>query len=85
MGLSAASGRRILAETEVTELSPGDVSVLLEVLDQQVSIGTKIPAYMLGGGQNGGVAWHEFKGVSEANAEATADTLSFSLIRLKIS
>ena len=66
-----------LADTEVTELSPSDVPVLLEVLDEQVSIDTKIPAYMLGGGQNGGVAWHEFKQVSEADVEATADTLSF--------
>ncbi|MCU4751948.1 AAA family ATPase [Halobacteria archaeon AArc-curdl1] len=66
-----------LADTKVTELSPSDVPVLLEVLGDQVSIGTKIPAYMLGGGQNGGVAWHEFKEVSEANVEATAETLSF--------
>ena len=66
-----------LADTEVTELSPSDVPVLLEVLDEQVSIDTKIPAYMLGGGQNGGVAWHEFKEVSEADVAATADTLSF--------
>ena len=65
-----------LADTKVTELSSSDVSVLLEVLDEQVSIDTKIPAYMLGGGQNGGVAWHEFKEVSEANLEATADLLS---------
>ncbi|WP_201289242.1 hypothetical protein [Halovenus carboxidivorans] len=66
-----------LANTEVTKLSPSDVPVLLEVLDEQVSIGTTIPAYMLGGGQNGGVAWHEFKEISEADVEATADTLSF--------
>ena len=65
-----------LADTKVTELSPSDVSILLEVLDEQVSIDTKIPAYMLGGGQNGGVAWHEFKEVSEADLEATADLLS---------
>jgi len=66
-----------LADTEVTELSPSDVGRLIEALDEKVSIDTKIPPYMLGGGQNGGVAWHEFKEVSEADIEATADMLSF--------
>jgi len=68
---------KFLADTTVTALTPSDVPVLIEVFDKPVSIGTKIPSYMLGGGQNGGVAWHQFKEISEADPEATADMLSF--------
>ncbi len=66
-----------LADHRVTELSADEIPTLVGVLDEPVGIETKIPVYMLGGGANGGIAWDDFKKISESDPEATADTLSF--------
>ncbi|WP_256299289.1 AAA family ATPase [Haloarchaeobius salinus] len=68
-----------VTDHDVTALSAGDIPVLIEVLDESVAIDAKIPVYMLGGGQNGGVAWQEFKDISADDPEATAELLSFFL------
>ncbi|ELZ88495.1 hypothetical protein C453_01485 [Haloferax elongans ATCC BAA-1513] len=66
-----------LDDHDITQLQPDEVPVLVDCLDEQVSIGNHIPVYMLGGGQNGGVAWSEFRKISVENPKETANTLSF--------
>ena len=66
-----------LNDHEITDLSPDEVEILIEVLDEKVSIEYQLPVYMLGGGMTGGVAWRNFKDISLKNPEATAETLSF--------
>lgn len=66
-----------LDEHEITELNSEDIEQLLVVLDEPVSIDSRIPVYMLGGGANGGIAWRDFKEISRENPTATAETLSF--------
>ncbi len=68
---------RFLNDHEITDLSPDDVELLVEVLDEKVSIGNRIPVYMLGGGANGGIAWRDFTEISLEDPEAAAEMLSF--------
>lgn len=66
-----------LRDHDITALSADDIPSLIETLDSAVDIDAKVPVYMLGGGQNGGVAWQVFKDVSMADQESTAECLSF--------
>ncbi|ELY39876.1 AAA family ATPase [Natronorubrum tibetense] len=66
-----------LSNHEITNLSPDDVEELTEVLDEKVSLNTRVPVYMLGGGANGGIAWRDFKEISREDPGEAAKTLSF--------
>ncbi|UTF55590.1 AAA family ATPase [Natronosalvus rutilus] len=66
-----------LDEFEITELDSEDIEQLLAVLNEPVSIDSRIPVYMLGGGANGGIAWRDFKEISRDNPTVTAEILSF--------
>jgi MoxR-like ATPase/predicted RNA-binding protein with PUA-like domain len=50
---------------------------LIEAIDESTGIGDRVPVYMLGGGANGGIAMRDFKDISLADPESTAQTLSF--------
>ncbi|NUE03623.1 AAA family ATPase [Halorubraceae archaeon YAN] len=66
-----------LEEYTITELNSEHIEKLLVALDKPVGIDSRIPVYMLGGGANGGIAWRDFKEISQDNPTETAEMLSF--------
>jgi hypothetical protein len=61
---------------QLTALTAADIEPLLGDLAYTASLGTTIPAYMLGGRQ-GGILWSEFKKQSLVDPERTATVLSY--------
>ena len=69
--------KKFLRDYDISDLDPEDIEPLIEAIDESTGIDDRVPVYMLGGGANGGIAMRDFKEISLADPESTAQTLSF--------